>query len=174
MLNESSLNRKGLQSGSIFALILLTTSLLSTSYVQNSKALQEDHEDYGYLKFASYAVKQAYAAKQNSTVNSTIHIPAIAMGPQIPTKGYLVQEIRDHLYWVTDGAYNTMFLVSNQGVIVVDAPFTIGKNYLKAIRSEEHTSELQSHSDLVCRLLLEKKKKKKKRYLLNLQIQRLR
>src|SRR5947207_8197973 len=29
------------------------------------------------------------------------------------------------------------------------------------IRSEEHTSELQSHSDLVCRLLLEKKKKHK-------------
>src|SRR5436190_15587595 len=31
-------------------------------------------------------------------------------------------------------------------------------------RSEEHTSELQSHSDLVCRLLLEKKKKKKKKH----------
>src|SRR5438132_3007564 len=31
-------------------------------------------------------------------------------------------------------------------------------------RSEEHTSELQSHSDLVCRLLLEKKKKTKKIY----------
>src|SRR6266540_6705684 len=30
-------------------------------------------------------------------------------------------------------------------------------------RSEEHTSELQSHHDLVCRLLLEKKKKKKKK-----------
>src|SRR2546421_2059465 len=30
-------------------------------------------------------------------------------------------------------------------------------------RSEEHTSELQSRSDLVCRLLLEKKKKKKKK-----------
>src|SRR5438034_10297346 len=29
------------------------------------------------------------------------------------------------------------------------------------LRSEEHTSELQSHSDLVCRLLLEKKKRKK-------------
>ena len=28
-------------------------------------------------------------------------------------------------------------------------------------RSEEHTSELQSHSDIVCRLLLEKKKNKK-------------
>src|SRR5438094_1449060 len=31
------------------------------------------------------------------------------------------------------------------------------------IRSEEHTSELQSPYDLVCRLLLEKKKKKKKK-----------
>src|SRR5450432_4926238 len=30
-------------------------------------------------------------------------------------------------------------------------------------RSEEHTSELQSRSDLVCRLLLEKKKKKKQK-----------
>src|SRR5437667_9289049 len=28
-----------------------------------------------------------------------------------------------------------------------------------AVRSEEHTSELQSHHDLVCRLLLEKKKR---------------
>src|SRR5437588_8556325 len=32
------------------------------------------------------------------------------------------------------------------------------------LRSEEHTSELQSHSDLVCRLLLEKKKKKRKTF----------
>src|SRR5438034_5390924 len=31
-------------------------------------------------------------------------------------------------------------------------------------RSEEHTSELQSHSDLVCRLLLEKKKNKKQQH----------
>src|SRR5215469_18607497 len=32
-------------------------------------------------------------------------------------------------------------------------------------RSEEHTSELQSRRDLVCRLLLEKKKKKRKEYI---------
>src|SRR2546421_1917768 len=32
-------------------------------------------------------------------------------------------------------------------------------------RSEEHTSELQSRSDLVCRLLLEKKKKKNKEWI---------
>src|SRR5438034_5249379 len=34
----------------------------------------------------------------------------------------------------------------------------------RILRSEEHTSELQSHSDLVCRLLLEKKKKQKDEY----------
>src|SRR5260221_1323554 len=33
-----------------------------------------------------------------------------------------------------------------------------GDPCVKELRSEEHTSELQSHSDLVCRLLLEKKK----------------
>src|SRR5438132_8796590 len=36
-----------------------------------------------------------------------------------------------------------------------------------SIRSEEHTSELQSHSDLVCRLLLEKKKKKREETKIN-------
>src|SRR5690606_40430018 len=35
-----------------------------------------------------------------------------------------------------------------------------GKHHKDQLRSEEHTSELQSRENLVCRLLLEKKKKK--------------
>src|SRR5688572_31564609 len=50
------------------------------------------------------------------------------------------------------------------------APFPIASPVVETLpvvpdpphRSEEHTSELQSQSNLVCRLLLEKKKKKKK------------
>src|SRR2546430_12133470 len=38
----------------------------------------------------------------------------------------------------------------------------LGGEWSIAFRSEEHTSELQSQSNLVCRLLLEKKKKNKK------------
>src|SRR5688572_30967524 len=38
-------------------------------------------------------------------------------------------------------------------------PFTLHNRKTKDKRSEEHTSELQSQSNLVCRLLLEKKKK---------------
>src|SRR5438034_2742827 len=41
-------------------------------------------------------------------------------------------------------------------------PALVVNNVVYGNRSEEHTSELQSHSDLVCRLLLEKKKKKNK------------
>src|SRR5438105_9829454 len=40
---------------------------------------------------------------------------------------------------------------------------TVAPHSCGATRSEEHTSELQSRVDLVCRLLLEKKKKKKKK-----------
>src|SRR2546421_4836895 len=40
---------------------------------------------------------------------------------------------------------------------------TATASLVEASRSEEHTSELQSRSDLVCRLLLEKKKKNKER-----------
>src|SRR2546427_8662040 len=39
-------------------------------------------------------------------------------------------------------------------------PATTTRASARSIRSEEHTSELQSQSNLVCRLLLEKKKKK--------------
>src|SRR5688572_32643359 len=38
----------------------------------------------------------------------------------------------------------------------------LGQCVLIASRSEEHTSELQSQSNIVCRLLIEKKRKKKK------------
>src|SRR2546421_9771292 len=47
------------------------------------------------------------------------------------------------------------FGVTSLGV----AGFADSANYGAISRSEEHTSELQSRSDLVCRLLLEKKKR---------------
>src|SRR5919112_400014 len=71
-------------------------------------------------------------AQENQTETKN-QIPEAAKGPAIPSKGYLVEEIRDDLFWVTEGAYNTIFLVTDEGVVAIDAPPTIGKNYLKAI-----------------------------------------
>src|SRR3712207_7998076 len=44
-------------------------------------------------------------------------------------------------------------------ILDINLPDGNGLNFLKELRSEEHTSELQSRQYLVCRLLLEKKKK---------------
>src|SRR5690242_7751640 len=41
-----------------------------------------------------------------------------------------------------------------------EGAFQVDAGGISGVRSEEHTSELQSHVNLVCRLLLEKKKKK--------------
>ena len=52
----------------------------------------------------------------------------------------------------------------SKGATIVGGAITLAEMAMDAItRSEEHTSELQSLTNLVCRLLLEKKKKKKKR-----------
>src|SRR5438034_11828180 len=55
--------------------------------------------------------------------------------------------------------YTTLFrsyILSDSGAVGVFCSTTFAT--CSAVRSEEHTSELQSHSELVCRLLLEKKK----------------
>ncbi len=71
-------------------------------------------------------------AQENQTEEKN-QIPEAAKGPAIPSKGYLVEEIQDGLFWVTDGIFNTIFLVTDEGVVAVDAPPSIGKNYLKAV-----------------------------------------
>src|SRR5438477_1935605 len=60
---------------------------------------------------------------------------------------------------LTAAALDTLRVVAAQAAIGV----THTERLAGLERSEEHTSELQSHVNLVCRLLLEKKKKKKKK-----------
>ena len=48
-----------------------------------------------------------------------------------------------------------------QNVEGIGFAYQVSTNFKKMDRSEEHTSELQSLTNLVCRLLLEKKKKQK-------------
>src|SRR2546427_8139476 len=64
---------------------------------------------------------------------------------------------------VVRAAYNepraAEWLAERAKIPSVMVPFTVGgSDNAKDLRSEEHTSELQSQSKLVCRLLLEKKK----------------
>src|SRR2546426_8842664 len=61
--------------------------------------------------------------------------------------------------WTPERALGLVSDIRAQGAL---KPFVIHQFFLEHdLRSEEHTSELQSPCNLVCRLLLEKKKKKK-------------
>jgi glyoxylase-like metal-dependent hydrolase (beta-lactamase superfamily II) len=60
-------------------------------------------------------------------------VPGSAFGPAMNESGYYVGRIGGNLYWVTDGFYQAMFLSTSEGVVVVDAPPTIGRNLLRAI-----------------------------------------
>src|SRR2546430_12242397 len=52
-----------------------------------------------------------------------------------------------------------LLLTGSRGVVVCGLYLSAQEKQKKQQRSEEHTSELQSQSNLVCRLLLEKKKR---------------
>src|SRR5260370_6402260 len=57
--------------------------------------------------------------------------------------------------------YTTLFRSQDNALMIEHPAEAAGVDFIKQVegRSEEHTSELQSHLNLVCRLLLEKKKK---------------
>src|SRR5215211_4860465 len=72
-------------------------------------------------------------------------------------------------FFFNDTATTEIYTLSLHDALPISCPTTSNVSKSCAVRrarctarSEEHTSELQSHSDLVCRLLLEKKKTKKK------------
>ena len=67
-------------------------------------------------------------------IGKHIDVNESAKGPAIdPKKGYRLQELGKGLYMITDNAYQSMFMVYETGVVVVDAPPPLGQYLLKAI-----------------------------------------
>src|SRR5690349_1304718 len=60
-------------------------------------------------------------------------IPATAFGPAPNEQGYYVGRVERNLYWVTDGVYQSAFLTTKDGVVLFDAPPSIGRNLQRAI-----------------------------------------
>ena len=60
-------------------------------------------------------------------------IPPSALGPALNEQGYYVGRVEKNLYWVTDGTYQAAFLTTRDGVVLFDAPPTIGHNLQRAI-----------------------------------------
>ena len=60
-------------------------------------------------------------------------IPKSALGPALNEQGYYVGRVERNLYWVTDGVYQSAFLTTKDGVVLLDAPPTIGRNLQRAV-----------------------------------------
>src|SRR5437867_6582378 len=60
-------------------------------------------------------------------------VPQTALGPALNQQGYYVGRVERNLYWVTDGTYQAAFLTTSDGVVLFDAPPTIGHNLQRAI-----------------------------------------
>jgi hypothetical protein len=55
-------------------------------------------------------------------------VPRSALGPAVNEQGYFVDRVERNMYWVTDGTYQCAFLTTSDGVVLLDAPATIGNN----------------------------------------------
>src|SRR2546427_8205639 len=73
----------------------------------------------------------------------------------------LIEEAGFDAIWASGfGISASLKCIPNGSFLTMTEQLEVTKNIVEAeMRSEEHTSELQSQSNLVCRLLLEKKKK---------------
>ncbi|EED21174.1 hypothetical protein TSTA_084060 [Talaromyces stipitatus ATCC 10500] len=76
-------------------------------------------------------------------------VPAFAVSPPLNSEGYRVEGFSKGAYMITNGYYQAMALVSTEGVIMVDAPPSIGQNLLYAVGNLTHlpiTHQVYSHS----------------------------
>src|SRR5699024_8136694 len=78
----------------------------------------------------------------------------ILIGGHLDEIGFMVTQIDDKgfIKFTPIGGWWSQVILSQKMTLVTD-----NGEYVGVVRSEEHTSELQSRFDLVCRLLLEKK-----------------
>ena len=75
----------------------------------------------------------ASAALPGNGTDEFAPVRTSALGPSPNALGYHAGRIEGNLYWVTDSVYISMFLSTTEGVVLVDAPPTIGRNLLRAI-----------------------------------------
>jgi glyoxylase-like metal-dependent hydrolase (beta-lactamase superfamily II) len=72
-------------------------------------------------------------AKSAATLPDYAPVPRSALGPPLNEQGYYVGRVERNLYWVTDGTYQSAFLTTPDGVVLFDAPPTIGHNLRRAV-----------------------------------------
>src|ERR1700689_829850 len=84
----------------------------------------------GYLRFTPDLVTSPASADGSPDYAP---IPQSALGPALNDQGYYVGRVERNLYWVTDGVSQSAFLTTPDGVVLFDAPPSIGGNLRRAV-----------------------------------------
>lgn len=125
---------------------ILTTLLVAMASTSPSVHANDNSTGTGYANMPSIA-------PIGVRINKHLPIPEAAKGaPIAPQKGYRVQPLGEGLFMITDNAYQSMFLVYETGVVVIDAPPPYSRHIATAIREVTdkpitHLIYSHSHSD---------------------------
>src|SRR5690625_6246315 len=136
----------------------MSSEMTRMQYFNQAKRNQISNKDLliHYLwinsRFYMWAVMPLVVARV-ILLESTLSFLGLGLPPDIVTIGSMISGARGHIeaWWLV--VFGSLF------IFLLVYPLQL--IYKKRIRSEEHTSELQSRGHLVCRLLLEKQKNKR-------------
>lgn len=126
----------------IVGLIIISFGV-EDSLAQSNGTPREAEESYANMpSIAPIGVK----------IGKYIDVPPSAQGPAIdPVKEYRVQDLGSGLYMITDNAYQSMFMVYDRGVVVIDAPPRFAAHIpeaIAAITDKPITHLIYSHSHI--------------------------
>jgi hypothetical protein len=89
------------------------------------------------LKYSLVEILEKNIVDNSTQIHGGVFPETVIYTKQSPEidqdKGYFVDEIADGIFWLIGSGYQVMFLVTGEGVIVIDAPQPLGGKYLEAI-----------------------------------------
>src|SRR5258708_6025730 len=139
MFNEGDLRRRAFLRLAAMGVAATQFGVMGTARAQSDQSTPDEE---GEITEAAAPTLPDYAP-----------IPRSALGPALNDRGYFVGRVERNLYWVTDGTYQAAFLTTREGVVLFDAPASIGSNLQRAIDqiasangdSNKMTTILRSH-----------------------------
>jgi len=87
------------------------------------------------LAGTAFADKASADTLSAGTLPNYAPVPPASLGHPLNADGYYVGQVEKNLYYVTDATYMAAFLATREGVVLFDAPPTIGHNLQRAINA---------------------------------------
>jgi len=119
MFKEGDLRRRAFLRIAAMGVAATQFGVMGTALAQSDQSTPDDE---GEMMAAAVPTLPDYAP-----------VPRSALGPALNEQGYYVGRVERNLYWVTDGTYQAAFLTTREGVVLFDAPASIGRNLQRAV-----------------------------------------